>query len=246
METILQGLLDVAGVNAALVLDGGGRLVACRGKAVYDRALCEQVSGPLVKVIDSIQLQQDDWETITAQFSDGRILMRSLGSAAGAAHFLAVVADGTLNLSFGTVAIRVAAGKLKRALEGGGGAASSSAGSSVLPAAPPPAAASQPLPSDSRVANTGVSWTTKGGSSVTLTGVAASDPASAAFLAQCTKEMARAVGPMSKVYVQEAVRRVAPDGTFSLALRARLVEDLAGQIEEAADRAAFLKAVEKA
>jgi hypothetical protein len=248
METILQGLLDVAGVNAALVLDGAGRLLACRGKAVYDRALCEQVSGSLVKAIDSIQLQQDDWETITAQFSDGKLLLRSLGSAAGAAPFLAVVADGTLNPSFGTVAIRVAAGKLKRALEGGatGVPAPATAGSSVLPAAPPAASASQPLPSDSRVANTGVSWTTRAGSSVTLSGIGAADPASAAFLARCTKEMARAVGPMSKVYVQEAVRRLSADASFSMALQGKLVEELAGQIEDAGERAAFVKALEKA
>jgi hypothetical protein len=249
MDTILQGLLDVAGVNAALVLDGSGRLLACRGKAVYDRALCEQVSGSLVKAIDSIQLQQDDWESITAQFSDGKLLLRSLGSPAGAACFLAVVADGTLNPSFGTVAIRVAAGKLKRALEGGGNAVSAPAatGSSVLPPAPPPpASASQTLPSDSRVANTGVSWTTKAGSSVTLTGIGAADPASAAFLARCSKEMARAVGPMAKVYVQEAVRRLSADASFSMALKGKLLEDLAAQIEDAGERAAFVKALERA
>ena len=54
MEASLQSLLDLAGVNAAMVYDGAGRLVAQRGKAVYDRALCEQVGGPLSRAVDSI------------------------------------------------------------------------------------------------------------------------------------------------------------------------------------------------
>jgi hypothetical protein len=44
METILQSILDVAGVGAALVFDGSGHLVGFRGRAVYDQALCQQVS----------------------------------------------------------------------------------------------------------------------------------------------------------------------------------------------------------
>ena len=232
MDTILQGLLDVAGVNAALVLDGGGRLAAFRGRSVYDRALCEQVGATLVKAIDSIQLQQEDWETIAAQFSDGKLLLRSLGVAGVGAHFLAVVADSTLNSSFATVAIRVAAGKLRRAL--GGGAQS---GTPTV---------SQPPPSDSRVvASSGVSWS-KAGSSAALSGLTVGDPASATFLTRCTKALARAVGPMSKVYVQEAVRRVSPEAAYTMALKGKLVEDLAGQIEDAGDRAQFLKAVEVA
>jgi hypothetical protein len=248
MDTILQGLLDLPGVNAALVLDAAGRLAAFRGKAVYDRALCEQVGLSLVKAIDCIQLQQEDWETIAAQFSDGKLLLRTLGATGGGPHFLAVVADATLNPSFATVAIRVAANKLRKALEGGPTSAVSAApgvgghSSMVLPP-PLPASGSQP-PSDSRVvANTGVSWS-KTGSAVNITGISAADAASAAYLARCTKALARAVGPMSKVYVQEAVRRISPEATYTMALRGKLVEELAGQIEDAEDRAQFLGAVE--
>jgi predicted regulator of Ras-like GTPase activity (Roadblock/LC7/MglB family) len=247
MDTILQALLDLAGVNAALVLDASGRLAAFRGKSVYDRALCEQVGVTLVKAIDSIQLQHEEWETIAAQFSDGKLLMRSLGAAGGGGHVLAVVADSTLNSSFATVAIRVAANKLRKALEGGATtavpAAAAAAGRSSVPP-PLPASASQPLPSDSRVvANTGVSWS-KAGSSVALSGISVGDPASATFLTRCTKALARAVGPMSKVYVQEAVRRISPEATYTMALKGKLVEDLAEQIEDADDRAQFLKAVD--
>ncbi|MFL5261566.1 MAG: hypothetical protein ACJ79R_23680 [Anaeromyxobacteraceae bacterium] len=242
MDAILQGLLDLPGVNAALVLDPASHLAGFRGKSIYDRALCEQVGATLGKAIDSIQLQQEDWETVSAQFADGKLLLRSLGKAAGGAHVLAVVADATLNASFATVAIRVAANKLRKALEGGAStsppaapATPAAAHSSVIPP-PLPASASQALPS-----STGMSWT-KPGSSVALTGITVRDPAAAAFLARCTKALARAVGPMAKVYVQEAVRRISADATYTMSLEAQLVDDLAGQVEDAAERAQFLKA----
>jgi hypothetical protein len=252
METILQGLMDLGGVRATLLLDGGGHLVAHRGQAVYDRAVCEHVGATVVKAIESIQLQQEDWETITAQFADGRILVRRVGAAA-ARHVLAVVADATLNASFATVALRVAANKARSVLEGGahpGGTQPPAAGSQ--PALGAAAASSSVLPgSDSRpsLANTGLSWARSGtgsqagaAGSGALSGVAAADPASAAFLARCAKELARHVGPMSKVYVQEAVRRVSPEAPFALSAARPLVDDLSGQIEDPNDRAQFRKA----
>jgi len=257
METSLQSLLDLAGVNAAMVYDGAGRLVAQRGKAVYDRALCEQVGGALSKAVDSIQLQHEDWEAVTARFADGTIIMRNLGDVAGTSYVLAVVADATLNPAFAAVAIRVAATKLRKVLGGGLSMAAlpTSLGSSVGPGpggsqvGPPGPGGSQAYPpaghpgAGSRpvLANSGLSWSKAGGSSISA--AAAADPAAGAFLARCSKELARHVGPMSKVYVEEAVRRVCQDATFTLAQATALVEDLAGQIEDAGDRAGFAKAL---
>lgn len=249
METIFQGLLDLAGVNAAMVFDGAGNLVGQRGRALYDAALCQQVGSMLAKAVDSIQLQQEDWESVTAQFADGKLLLRNLGAfPGGRSYVLAVVADGTLNASFATVAIRVAANKLKKALEGdpsGRAAASGLAGSS--PAIPPPlpasasaAAGSQPG-SGSRpvLASSGLSWS-KVSSSGLSSSLMVADPASSDFLTRCVKQLARRVGPMAKVYVEEAVRRVSPDVPFSLALGKALAEDLGAQIEDPKDRAVFL------
>jgi predicted regulator of Ras-like GTPase activity (Roadblock/LC7/MglB family) len=244
METILQGLMELAGVRAAIVLDGAGQVVAHRGHAVYDRAVCGQVGATVTKAIESIQLQQEDWETIAAQFAEGRVLLRRVGTLPGGPRLvLAVVADATLNASFATVALRVAASKLKGLADG--------AGSQPLGSA----AGSSPAlsPSDSRpvLANSGLSWS-KGGSNVGsqasgsssggLSGVVAADPASAEFLVRCAKELARHVGPMAKVYVQEAVRRVSPDGPFAVGLARALVDDLAQQIESVVDRGQFRKA----
>ena len=242
MDAILQELMDLAGVSAAMVFDGTGHLDGHRGRAVYDRALCEQVSGNLVKAIDSIQLQQADWDSVTAQFADGKLILRNLGSPGGHTHTLAVVADVTLNSSFATVAIRVAANKLRKAIVEGGSATGTPA--AAAPAGSPSASSSQ-LPGESKPAlgSSGLSWSKV--SSVGFSTVAVADPASSAFLTRCAKQLARHVGPIAKVYVEEAVRRVSPDAPFSVSVGARLVEDLATQIEDADDRAQFLGAIEK-
>jgi len=253
MDTILQGLLDMAGVNAAVLFDGSGRLLAHRGKSVYDRALCEQVGGPLARAIDSLQLQHDDWESATAQFADGTLLLRRVDTASAGPCVLALVADSTLNPAFATVAIRVSSNKLKRALDGGG--ASSSVGSTgqasalgslpSYPAAAPagpggsqvghPAAASRPV-----LASSGLSWSRTGGG-----GVTAADQPSANYLTACARELARHVGPMSKIFVEEAVRRVCPDLPFSLAASRALADELAARIDDEDDRQAFLVALKK-
>jgi hypothetical protein len=240
METILQAILDVAGMSAALVFDGSGRLVCHRGRAIYDRSLCEQVSATLVKAIDTVQLQHEDWDSISAQYADGKLLLRRLGASAGGSHVLAVVGDASLNPSFATVAIRVAANKLRKALE---------AGALTQPTSPPPSGTPLPpaaSPSDSRpaLANTGLSWS-KSSSSVGLSRIAVADPAAGTFLGRCAKELARHVGPMAKVYVEEAVRRVSPDAAFSISAASRLLDDLSAQIEDGDDRAQFRKAVTK-
>ena len=239
MEPILQTLMDLGGVTASMVFDSTGQLLGHRGHSIYDRALCEQVSAALVRAIDAVQLQQEDWESITAQFQDGKLILRRVGAVGGRTQILAVVADGTLNPSFATVAIRVAAGKLRKLLEGGGG-------SSSLLGASHPASQSQP-PSDSRPAlsNSGQSWAKGAGSSVGLSKVQAADPAAGAFLGRCVKAMAQAVGPIAKVYVEEAVRRVSPDVPFAMASAVPLVEDLANLIEDPADRRQFKVALAK-
>jgi predicted regulator of Ras-like GTPase activity (Roadblock/LC7/MglB family) len=254
MDTILQGLMDLSGVRATMVLDGTGQLVAHRGHAVYDRALCQQVGATVMKAIESIQLQQEDWETLSAQYSDGRILLRRVSAKPGGPrHLIAVVADTSLNASFATVALRVAANKVRSAIEGGTssqlGSQAAAAGSQPLG---PPSASSSVLPpaagSQPNLANTGLTWSKSSSSSVsgqvapTSSAVPVADPASSAFLTRCATELARHVGPMAKVYVQESVRRVSPDAPFSIALARQLVDDLAAQIEDAKDRSQFRKA----
>jgi hypothetical protein len=242
MDDHLQGLLDLAGVNAAMILDDAGRVVGQRGKSVYDRPLCELVGVMLARTADSIGLQHADWESATAQYADGTILLRNMGPVAGASYVLAVVADGTFNTAFAAVALRVVSNKARRAIEIGQGLAPSGSGSGVygssVGAAPHPASGSRPV-----LASSGVSWSQGSGSG--LSGeLRTADAASAAHLARCARTLARHVGPMAKLYVNEAVRRLSQDAPFSMALARPLVEALGAQVEDAAERAAFLKAME--
>lgn len=251
MDAILLTLMDLGGVTAAMVFDSTGRLLGHRGHAIYDRSLCEQVSGALVRAIDAVQLQQEDWETVTAQFQDGKLLLRKIGATGGQTQVLAVVADGSLNPSFATVAIRVAAGKLRKLFEGGSASAPGAGSSPALGASSSshlggasPASQSQPL-ADSRpvLANSGLSWSKT--SSIGLSKVQVADAAAGAFLSRCSKALANAVGPIAKVYVEEAVRRVAPEAPFAMSAAVALVEDLANQIEDLEDRKQFKAAIAK-
>jgi hypothetical protein len=251
MDAVMQTIMELGGVTAAMVFDSTGRLLGHRGHAIYDRTLCEQVSGALVRAVDAVQLQQDDWETVTAQFQDGRLLMRKIGAAGGQTQVLAVVADGSLNPSFASVAIRVAAGKLRRLFDGGsasspgvGSSAALAASSSVQLGGAPPAGQGKPL-ADSRpvLANSGLSWSRS--SSIGLSKVQVADAAAGAFLSHCAKALANAVGPIAKVYVEEAVRRVAPESPFAMGAAVPLVEDLASQIEDLDDRKQFKAAMVK-
>jgi hypothetical protein len=250
METILQGLLDMAGVNAAVLFDGAGRLLAHCGRSVYDRALCEQVGGPLARAIDSLQLQHEDWESATAQFSDGTLLLRRLDTTSAGPCVLALVADSTLNPAFATVAIRVSSNKLKRALDGGAsssavGAPGQASALGSLPSYPPAgpggsqvghaSGGSRPV-----LASSGLSWSRTAGG-----GVLAADQPSSSFLTACSRELARHVGPMSKIFVEEAVRKVCLDHPFSLAAGRALADELASKIEDEGDRQAFLLALKK-
>jgi hypothetical protein len=250
METILQGLLDMAGVNAAVLFDGAGRLLAHRGRSVYDRALCEQVGGPLARAIDSLQLQHEDWESASAQFADGTLLLRRLDTTSAGPCVLALVADATLNPAFATVAIRVSSNKLKRALDGGGSSSAvgtgqgSSVGSlpSYAPApgvggsqAAPPGGGSRPT-----LASSGLSWSRTGSGAVM-----AADQAAASYLSTCAHELARHVGPMAKIFVEEAVRKVCTELPFSLAASRALADELASRIEDEGDRQAFLSSLKK-
>src|SRR5688572_13610459 len=109
MEGILQSLHEVEGVQATLVLDADGQLLAYRAHAVFDRGLLQEVGRTVVSAIDSLQLVHDDWELISAGFADGKLLIRNLNAVRqsfGQPAALAVVADACLNPSFAGVAIR--------------------------------------------------------------------------------------------------------------------------------------------
>jgi hypothetical protein len=161
-----------------------------------------------------------------------------------------VIADSSLNAAFLGVALRVAAGKLVTELD-------------TAQPAPRPLSVSTQIPIAAGSSNTGriplaepprpdfgrsgIGWS---GSTATGTGsgvgggsdVAVADTASSVFLSACTKALAASVGPMAKVFVKEAVRRVCGERPFSRADVPALLAHLASTIEDNDDRASFQRA----
>lgn len=254
LEPILQGLRDVDGVQGAMIVDQAAAVVAHRAHSIYDLSVLQQVARSVISSVDSVQLIQDDWDLMTAHFGDGKLLLRSL-RVAGARpqrYILAVIADATLNVAFLGVALRVAASKLITELETGTPPAP--AGSQV-----PSQTASQPIPiaassttsgkmpivdqSRPEIAKTGLTWSgVSSGSGVGASDVTVMDPASSAYLSACTKALAASIGPMAKVFVKEAVRKVCGERPFSRADGPALLAHLSASIEDTDDRAMFQRA----
>jgi predicted regulator of Ras-like GTPase activity (Roadblock/LC7/MglB family) len=223
MEAILQSLHEVEGVQATLVLDSDGQLLAHRAHAVFDRGLLQEVGRTVTSAIDSLQLVHDDWEQISAGFADGKLLIRNLNASRqtpGHAAALAVVADARLNPSFAGVAIRVAASRLKNAAPPSGNTP-----------APAVARISTPMPvvTARPVSSAGVS--------------SAGDPRAAAFLTACATALAGSVGPMARVFVKEAVQDLCAGAPFGREHVLPLIAQLEKHIDDPGERAQFRKSM---
>ena len=245
LESILQGLREVEGVQGALVIDPTAAVVAHRAHTIYDLSVLQQVARSVVSSVDSVQLIQDDWDMLTAHFGDGKLLLRSLRIAGvrPRRYILAVIADSTLNVAFLGVALRVAAGKLMTELEMSPGPAMTAASSGTIAAGTGRVAMAESARAE--LARTGLSWSgsvTGSGSGVGNSDVGVIDPASSTFLSACTKALAASVGPMAKVFVKEAVRKVCGERPFSRSDGPALLAHLAAGIEDRDDRASFQRA----
>lgn len=244
LEPILQGLRDVEGVQGAMIVDHTAAVVAHRAHTIYDLAVLQQVARSITNSVDSVQLIQDDWDILTAHFGEGKLLLRSLRTAGAKPrrYVLAVIADATLNIAFLGVALRVAAAKLTSELE----AAPVGPYSAAVPIAIASGSTGQHTAADQsrpEVAKTGLSWSgVSSGSGVGSSDVTVSDSASSTFLTACTKALAASIGPMAKVFVKEAVRKVCGERPFSRADGPALVAHLAAAIDDTDDRATFQRA----
>jgi predicted regulator of Ras-like GTPase activity (Roadblock/LC7/MglB family) len=249
LEPILQSLRDVDGVQGAMIVDHAATVIAHRAHTVYDLAVLQQVARSIVNAADSVQLIQDDWDVLTTHYGEGKLLLRNL-RVAGAKprrYVLVVIADSTLNVAFLGVALRVAASKLTTELEA---TPVVTAQSAPLPVVSPSLASRAPASEPPRpdLARSGLSWSgvssssVVGGSAVGTSNVSVADTASSTFLTACTKALAGAVGPMAKVFVKEAVRKICGDRPFSRSDGPALLAHLTTLIENANDRATFQRA----
>lgn len=263
MQTILKGLRDLEGVNGTFLADTSGTVLAFNAASVYDASLLTQVSRAVANAIDSVKLIHEDWDTITTQFSEGRLLIRNIPTAGrkGAVPLtLSLIADSRLNPAFATVAVRVAISKIKAMADANGGVLSmptvavpnnsivtpqqamAATSPGIFPGATGTATVSASSIAVPVVAGSGLNWSGFGGSStLAASGVAVADAASSAVLTTCTKYLAKAVGPMAKIFVKEAVRKISSGQPFSKSMLAALVTELEKEIEDQSDAADFRK-----
>jgi predicted regulator of Ras-like GTPase activity (Roadblock/LC7/MglB family) len=251
LEPILQSLRDVVGVQGAMIADHAAAVIAYRAHAVYDLAVLQQVARSVINSVDSVQLIQDDWDILTAHFGEGKLLLRNLrvGGARPRRYVLAVIADQTLNVAFLGVALRVAGAKLVAALEAGPEPGPASAPSLVAPAAGSTGRASMAseVARPAEVAKTGLSWSgvssgSRVGSSTISAEITVADAASSAFLTACTRALAANIGPLAKMLVKEAVRKLCGERPFSRADGPALLAQIAASIDNIDDRATFQRA----
>jgi predicted regulator of Ras-like GTPase activity (Roadblock/LC7/MglB family) len=257
LESVLDNLREVEGAQGAMIVDAAATIVACSAHAIYDRSLLQRVAASLIDVVDAVQLNQEDWDLLTARFDDGKLVLRNLGIAGAKRqrHVLAVICDANLNVAFLGVALRVAAVKLVAALDAPPepAVASTAVASTAVAAAPAPSPAGRSQISPRASAppgNAGLSWSgVSGGSSVGASGVAVSeldvfDPVSAAFLSACRRALAASIGPIAQVLVKEAVRKLCGSRPFSRGDGSALVANLVTQIDDSEGRTRFQRAIQ--
>jgi len=263
LEEILHSLREVDGVQTAMVLDHAGAILAHRPRTIHDVPRLQRIGRAMASAADAARLLQDDWELLVTEFGAGRLVLRSLRFAGVRPRscLLAVIGDATVNLAFLGVALRVAASKLRAELETVPAAsvvdapATIAAAAPALPAQPallarpagPPVSsitARLPLPPPPcDLVDTGLTWSSPSPGSAAASGltgdVGVSDPASSTFLSACTRALGASVGPMAKVFVKEAVRRICGERPFSRADGVALIAQLAAGIDDIEDRALF-------
>jgi predicted regulator of Ras-like GTPase activity (Roadblock/LC7/MglB family) len=119
LEPILQELRDIDGVRGALIVDRAAGVLAYRAHASYAPPVLQQIARAIGSATDSVQGLEDDWESLTAEFGAGKLVLRNLRTASAQSRrcVLAVVADSTRDVGFLGVALRIAASRLILVLE---------------------------------------------------------------------------------------------------------------------------------
>ncbi len=182
MEDIFDNLVELEGVRGAFLFDRKGRFEGGKVHQIYDQSILSNAIGPIMNAIDSMSVQYGDLANLSVHFSEGKLVLRRVGKW----HILAVIADATINSAFANIAINVAEKKLSAAIEKG-----------ELPKPSPVTATTTQAP----VAP--VPGSMQGGARQ----AASQNQATREFLDRCTKALAQSVGPIAKLFVQEASNR---------------------------------------
>jgi predicted regulator of Ras-like GTPase activity (Roadblock/LC7/MglB family) len=239
MKKTLDELCGMQGVNGAFLLSEEGALLEFSAPPIYDRELLAQAAATLTRATDSMSVQHNNWETLVAHYDQEKLyVVRMEGS------ILCVIADGSLNLPFLNVAIKVAKKKLLKRLSGNAsgmdasGAALSGYSSQFSSAYGSQGPVGVPNPLNQHAAHgsgfhpamertsgmsgsvfpegSGMFWSGLGGTGMQSSAVSVADEASSKLLSKISEALATVVGPMAKVFVKEAVRKICPSAPFNM------------------------------
>lgn len=127
MDALLQALRAAPGVIAAVVCDRTGHVLASRASATLGASSIDEVGRAVMASLRVVKDLQPHWESVTACFSGGQLLIYKLASqpdAPFAERSLAVVTDPEFEGAASRAALDKTVAELK--LLAGGGAPSGS------------------------------------------------------------------------------------------------------------------------
>ena len=241
MNNALDGIYELEGAHGVFLFTDNGTIIQRKVHTLYTDEILQQASRNLMKTIESLKLQLDNWSSFTIQFSDGKILLNNLEEA-----ILAIVSDNRLNEAFAKIAIRVATNQLKKQLK-----------NNEIPQFPEPpeniftssavgAADSTPwgtgsTSTSSNIATPSMAWSGIGSSGMVgaTSSVAVLNEASKKFLDQCTRALSQFIGPIAKVIVKKKVRQLTNGAIFSMDNSKPLLKLLEEEIDIFEQKAEF-------
>ncbi|MBU0552751.1 roadblock/LC7 domain-containing protein [Myxococcota bacterium] len=242
MLQILKSLYEVEGVRSAALIRLNGELLGHQSHAIYDNDVIINASKFLVQALESFELQNENWEEFNAEFEDGWVIVRKFKEA-----FLVIITEDSIKLNFVSVAIRIAAKKIINALESGyDGASMAQSAPSISHntlSQPQTIQHSQPEPtvsmSASALSSSGLNWSGLGSSQIGQSMISVSNQESSTFLTKCTDQLKKSMGPIARVIVKKAVRRISRGEPFSQKHFDLLINDLTQEIPNKAAQDEF-------
>jgi predicted regulator of Ras-like GTPase activity (Roadblock/LC7/MglB family) len=265
MKRILQAIHGVDGVQGTLVIDGNGQVLASQAHAIYDDTLIEEFGRAVAGAVDAARLLDEDWDTLSAVFVEGFVILRNLkpgGVAAKRGAILGVIGDSRLSLSFAGVAMRVAALKLKEQLESPAPqvpipnpipkessrpqSVRQTQNSAAIVTHPPKSSSGKSGPgSSSRIAVLGLNLDQLrdqcglGSSAKVTNNISDTDAETTAFLEATTTALSGIVGATAQQLFDEAVRKVCPDGPLARHQWEALIVELSARIPDRVQASLF-------
>jgi predicted regulator of Ras-like GTPase activity (Roadblock/LC7/MglB family) len=257
MKRTLDELCGMQGVNGAFLLSEEGQLIEFSAPPIYDREIITQAAASLSRATESMSVQHNDWDTLVAHFEDSKLFILKMEGATLCVLADSNLNLPFLKVAI-RVAKRKILKRLAAASTAGMGVSSSFSAyaSQFSDTYNSQAPVSAGFPSGSHSIhphgsyaslshstpeqhpgglgssfsdNSSLFWSGLGGTGMQSSAVSVADEASSKMLTKISDSLASIVGPMAKVFVKEAVRRICPAEPFDMRHVRHLITELEQQ-----------------